>query len=214
MASLRKAAQCIGLKADFAVIRDLYGYWTGAPKQLSLLTQVKLLQGKHIHLNLIRTASFTNPLLRQIDAGLQFMRDTYAAVGVGVGRIQRFVVPQGGYEIIVSADVAADLMGTWYAPNDGVDVFLVLIIVGLLGESPTPGSCDKDDKDHGVIIDVFNNTDLGTTFAHEIGHYLGLEHEDDPNNLMFPSSPNGGKLTAGQGATMKLHCSMRAGCKL
>lgn len=216
MASLRKAAQCIGLSGQISIIRDFYGYWTGAPKPLSLLTQVRLLQGKHIHLNLIRTASFNDSLLEQIDSALQFMRDTYATVNVGVGRIRRFLPAHGGYEIIVDNDVARDLFDSWSVPGDGIDVFLVISIVGTaVGISPTPGSCDKDGKDSGVAIGVFDRgTDLGTTFAHEIGHYLGLEHEDDlPDNLMFTSAPNGGKLYGGQGGVMRLHCSMKPGCQ-
>src|SRR5262245_39737487 len=117
MASLRQAAQCIGLSGDIQVVRDFFGYWTGAPKPLSLLTQLKLLQGKHVHLNLIRTAALQPPSLKTIDAGLQFMRDVYATVGVGVGRIERYRVPQGGYEIVVDNDVAKDLFDSWSVPN-------------------------------------------------------------------------------------------------
>ena len=46
--------------------------------------------------------------------------------------------------------------------------------------------------------------------AHEVGHYLGLEHEDDlPDNLMFPAALNGGKLYGGQGGVMVIHCSVK-----
>lgn len=218
MASLSKAARCIGLSGRISIIRDFFGYWTGAPKPLSLLTQVRLLQGKHIHLNLIRAASSLalDPFPKRIDAALQFMRDTYATVGVGVGRINRFFVPQGGYEILVDDYVAQDLFDSWSAPGEGIDVFLVISLVGpRIGLSPTPGPCDKDGKDSGVAIGVFESgTQLGTVFAHEIGHYLGLEHEDKlPDNLMFPDASNGGKLYGGQGGVMRLHCSIRAGCQ-
>jgi len=216
MASVRQAAQCIGVSGEVSIIRDFYGYRTGAPKQLSLLTQVRLLQVKHIHLNLIRTAFLNDSVLKQIDVALQFMRDTYATVDIGVGRVKRFVVPQGGFEIIMDDAVALDLFESFSAPGDGIDVFLVIAIAGLpMGGSPTDGSCDKDDKDSGVAIGVFDSgTSLGITFAHETGHFLGLDHDGDPANLMFDSAPNGGKLNSGQGGVMKQHCSMRAGCQI
>ncbi len=38
----------------------------------------------------------------------------------------------------------------------------------------------------------------GQVLAHEIGHFLTLEHVDDSNNLMFPSWPNGQDLNTSQ----------------
>jgi hypothetical protein len=216
LASLRNAAACIGLSGDIRIVGDFFGYLTGAPKDLSVLTQMKLLQGKHIHLNLIRTAALPQTSLKTIDGGLQFMRDVYATVGIGVGRIRRFHVPQGGYEIVVDGSVALDLFDSFSVSNDAIDVFLCLLIVGpSIGKTPIPGSCDKDGKDSGSLIGVLDSGKLiGTTFAHEIGHYLGLEHDGNPANLMFASAPNGGQLSGGQGGAMKKHCFMRNGCAL
>jgi len=216
MASLRQAVQCIGLSGEVQVVRDFFGYPTGAPKPLSLQTQLQLLQGKHVHLNLIRTAALPPASLKTIDAGLQFMRDVYATVGVGVGRIERYRVPQGGYEIVVDDDVAKDLFDSWSVPNDAIDVFMCFSIVGpSMGKTPTPGSCDKDGKDSGSLIGVLDSGSLiGLTFAHEVGHYLGLEHDGNPANLMFPSAPNGAQLSGGQGGIMKTHCFMKGGCAL
>jgi len=216
MASIRNMSNCIGLSGEISMVRNFFGYWTGIPKPLSVLTQVRLLQGKHIHLNLIQTYPFTFSDFQKIDAGLQFMREVYATVNFGVGRIKHYNINQGGYEIIVDSDVAQDLMNSWSAPGDGIDVFLVLLIVGLsIGKSPTPGSCDKDSKnDSGSVIGVFDSgNDIGTTLAHEVGHYLGLEHETGlPDNLMYPAAPNGGKLYGGQGGVMHIHCAAKSGC--
>src|SRR5689334_19170154 len=101
MASLKAAAQCIGIPPSFRVVKDFFGYQTGTPKTLSLLTQLRLLQGLHIHLNVIRTATFKTDQLKQIDRALHVARETYGPVGIGIGRISRFRVPQGGYEIIM-----------------------------------------------------------------------------------------------------------------
>jgi hypothetical protein len=225
MASLRATAQCIGLSGQISIRTDFYGYRTKVPLSLSLLAQVRLLQGKHIHLNLIQTASFDDSQQEEIDYGLQVMRNIYATVNMGVGRIQRFFIPPG-HEVIDGDSEAKDLWNEFSVSNAGIDVFLVLSIVGdSNGKSRTPGSCDKDSKnDSGCVIEVKNTADgtgvkLGQTIGHEVGHYLGLDqdfkgnHSPDPNNLMFHIVSNGGQLTGGQGGVMKLHCSMRAGCQ-
>jgi hypothetical protein len=219
VASLRKAAQCIGLTGPVSLVHDFFGFFLGTPAgtTVSVRRQVRLLQGKHFHLNVIRTAPFNDALLARIDIALQLARDVYAPVSVGIGRIQHYSVPQGGYEIIMSEGVAFDLWDSWSVPNDGIDAFIPYSLAGEpSGRSPEDGSCDKDDKDSGLLVGVLDNTSnlaLGQALAHELGHYLGLGHEDDDgNNLMFPSVVNGGQLSGGQVGAIKLHCAMRAGC--
>jgi hypothetical protein len=41
-------------------------------------------------------------------------------------------------------------------------------------------------------------TQMGQVLAHEIGHFLTLEHVDDSNNMMFPSTPSGQNLVPNQ----------------
>lgn len=222
MASLRKAAQCIGLTGPISVVHDFFGFRLGTPAgtSVSLSRQLQLLQGKHVHLNVIRTAPFDDTLLARIDAALQIARDRYAPYSVGIGRIRHFHVPQGGYEIVVSMEVAWELWDSWSAPGDGIDGFFTYMFgdPDAGGISPTDGSCDKDDKESGFLIGILDyptNPGLGTAIAHELGHYLGLDHEDDlPENLMFPgydkNSPQ--TLDGGQVGAIKLHCAMRPGC--
>ena len=222
MASLKKTANCIGLTGNISIIQDFFGYrtWTPVSGPRSLRTQMRLLQGKHIHLNLIQTASFDISQQKEIDYGLQVTRKIYATVNVGVGRVQRFSIPPG-HEVIDGHDEAQDLWNKFSTPNDGIDVFLVRLIPGgVKGMSPEGGgSCDKDSKNNsGCVIDVEDSLDgsgftLGLVLAHEVGHYLGLGHEEKLyDNLMNPNIPNDGKLYGGQGGVMVLHCSVKGGC--
>jgi hypothetical protein len=219
MTSLGKIAQCIGLSDKVGVRQNFFGYRTNVPLRLSVLSQVRLLQGKHIHLNLIQTATFSPQNLKEIDYGLQTMRNIYATVNIGVGRILRYSIPPG-FEVIDDDSEAQDLWNAYSVSNDGIDVFLALSIVGnSSGKSPTGGSCDKDSKDDsGCVIPVDDNADgigltVGQAIAHEVGHFLGLSHEDElEDNLMYPIVPNGGRLYGGQGGSMVLHCSIRSGC--
>lgn len=221
MKRLSAAAKCIGLTGRFGVVQDFFGHRTNSAKQLGVAAQMRLLQGNHLPLNLIRTATFSDSQLKEIDLALRTMRRIYATVNVGVGRVQRYAIPPG-YEVIPGHDEAVDLWDEYSAPNLGIDVFLVRVILGSArGFSPTGGTCDKDSKDDsGCVIDVEDTTDgagigLGQVLAHEVGHYLGLEHEDAlPDNLMYPIVPNGGRLYGGQGGVMVLHCAIESGCNL
>ena len=89
MASLRSIAACIGVTGNFSVSRDFFGFLRGVPSDVSILTQVRRLQGRHVHMNFIRVGSdqFTNNDLAEMDSALQFTRDNYAQVNLGVGKV-------------------------------------------------------------------------------------------------------------------------------
>jgi hypothetical protein len=161
-------------------------------------------------------------------------------VNLGVGRVLHWFIDAAdadGKDDLGSEGEADDLIAEWSVPNDGIDAFVVRNISDpdFVGKaSDIPGECDKEAKDDGVVAGEIGRAfeDFSRTFAHEVGHHLGLSHNHggDPdcpdttngcNNLMAQTrcatSCGGGTrtavlLTSGQGSTMRDHCSVQDGC--
>lgn len=219
MASVRQIASCIGLPGDISVVRDFFGYATAIAQPLSLLTQVKRVQGKHFHVNHIRVAIDGGEWDLTIDEfnldqAVLSARDIFATVGLGIGRVQRFFVPVSEHDgHLADPCEGIELTDEWTAPNDGIDVFWVLSLGGgHHGFAPLDGPCDKDDGGDGIVIDVKRMLII-KTLAHELAHYLGLEHiVGHPNNLMQDPDLGQVQLTGDQGNTMRSHCVVKPGC--
>jgi hypothetical protein len=242
MTSLRAIASCIGVSGNFSVLRSFFGFFrgvlppdpTGASVRISLRRQMGLLQGAHFHLNVIAVGvdNFTDADDIEVDYSLFKIRNVYAQVNVGVGRIQHFaisVAEADGLDAPTTSDQLEDLTEAWSVPNDGVDLFIphdmnVPSNGGMiLGRSAVDGPCpgDKDDKGlSGSVSGLWGREQTARTVAHEVGHYLKLRHNHGDNcptataarnNLMAQSrcalsTRDSILLTSGQGNDVRDHC--------
>lgn len=247
MASVKSIMNCIGIDTggNTSILFHLFGFLrakvptdpvSSVTAQVSLLDHARSLQGKHIHLNIIRVGidNFTAAEVDKIDYAIYKARNIYRTVNLGVGRVEHYDVTSaaaGGKDDLGSEDEAEDLTHDWTVPNNGVDVFMVDNIsdTDFVGISPVGGPCDKDDKDMNGVIggEVNRGTEaVARTFAHEIGHYLGLSHNHGNNcpttaagraNLMAQtkcadSIRDSVVLTGSQGNTVRGHCFAQNGC--
>jgi len=255
MASVKSIMNCIGVDTSgpVSVLFHSFGFFrarvpadpcSSGTAQVSLLNHLKSLKGAHVHMNIIRVGidNFTDAEVDKIDSAIFEARNIYRTVNLGVGRVEHFDVTSimaDGKDDLGSEDEAEDLTHDWTVPNNGLDVFMVDNITAspedFVGISPIDGPCEKDDKEmNGVIGGEVNRTTDGVarTFAHEIGHYLGLVHNhgakpdcpDDTagcNNLMAQTrcadTCGGGvcqalNLIDSQGNTVRSHCFVQSGC--
>lgn len=220
MASLRASAACIGITDSPISVRHDYFGQLRTSVTVSLLEQMNRLRNRHIHLNCIRVGSdqFTGADFNEVDRAVKRIRDLYAAASIGVGRIQHFVISTAdarARDVINSDDEAETLTDEWTVPNDSLDIFFVRMYVGsTAGLSRVDGPCNKDAKGmDGSVVEM--NTGGGVSdfsLAHEAGHYLGLNHRNNPTALMNPIIPNGGQITNAEAANMRDHCFMKPGC--
>jgi hypothetical protein len=245
-ASIRALASCVGISGPFSILGDFFGFSrrrlppdpTGARVEVSLTEQITRLRGPHSNLNVIAVGSdqFTDNDFIEIDYSIFKLRNVYRPVGVGIGRVQHWVVSTadaGGLDTPTTDGDLEDLTQDWTVPNDGIDMFVPHNMSvpsnggTTLGMSPIDGPCDKDAKGmNGATCGLWGSEQTARTFAHELGHYLGLSHNHgdtcptttaERNNLMAQSrcalSPrNSVLLTSSQGDNMDDHCSIRAGC--
>lgn len=239
MASLRNIAACIGVTGNFSVLRNFYGFFltrvpddpTGVEITLSLLQQIKRLQQPHFHLDVTAVGSdnFTAAMNNSVDYSIFKIRNIYAQVGVGVGRVvhRRVLAANAqGLDVITTDAEVETITDTFAVDGDSINVLIpasMSVPSGtgiLLGRSALPGPCEeKDDKGlNGSVTGPWGSEQMARTFAHEVGHYLDLSHQNSvPDNLMCQSGQanstrNSILLDSDQGEEIKEHCLIQPGC--
>jgi len=250
MASVKSMLNCIGVNTSgsVSILFHMFGFTRGrvppeadtaVTPQVSLLQLVRDLQGRHLHLNVIRvgfdtlSANDQSEADEKLDYAIYRIRNIYRPVSLGVGRVEHYVITAAqanGRDDLGSEDEADQLSDEWSVPNNGIDVFVVRNIsdTDFVGISPIGGSCDKGDDDDGLVGGEINRAAEGfsRTFAHEVGHFLDLKHNHGStcptttaaqNNLMAQtkcaiSRRTSVLLTASQGTTMRGRCPVVNGC--
>jgi hypothetical protein len=238
MQSVRAMATCVGLIGNFSVVRDLFGFIrgklppdpTGVAVTVSLSRQARRLRGRHFHLNIIAIGrdQFSDADFIELDYSVFKLRNIYHTVSIGVGRVRHWGVSTAdadGLDTPTSEGDLEDITNHWTVPNYAIDMFIphnmsVASNGGTtLGLSPQDGPCDKNDDDmNGSTCGLWGSEQTARSFAHEIGHYLGVGHASDrPENLMCQSGGASNirdsvQLLSSQGDQMRVHCFVRDGC--
>lgn len=235
MTSIRDTANsCLGVTSGTISVReDVFGYiWGSMDRTLSVKNHFNLIKDDAFNLSAILvshdpgfTGAFTSDDTIRMQTAIDVMRGLYAQVGVGIRKIYWQYIPPAdanGYSV-VDASEATQLTEEWSGANDGIDLFFVTTITDAGGWSKTNGPCDKDASGRtGAVVELKSDEDYwGILLAHEVGHYLGLSHANDIDNVMGDDSDGNGigsinsgstELTNTQGNTMKSHCSIRPSC--
>jgi hypothetical protein len=152
--------------------------------------------------NIIKVGNFGSQEGLDLYDAVDITRQIYERRDITFSGVRRWIIDDtraGGFTILNDDPEFRDLLRGWSVPNDNIDVYVShdfdwSTFNGMAGDIPGPSS-KGGDKD-GVAVEKTGytsalgtrrlNTDvLSKLIGHELGHYLGLEHVSDANNLML-----------------------------
>jgi hypothetical protein len=174
---------------------------------------------RHLDLNMICVGfeDFTATDMANMNNAIQVTRAIYSNVRLNVRNVSFWQISlsdAGANAVIDSQAEAEDLTWDWTVANGALDVFVVRVMNGADGWSPLNGSCNKNAKGMtGTVVSLNGSPSyIANTLAHEIGHYLGLDHVPDTGNFIGGdgASDSFTGIFAWQGTIMRRHCFVRS----
>ena len=169
-----------------------------------------------LDINIIRVGveNFTSNDELEISNAINITRSIFSNVQINLRTVSNFQISlsdAGSNAVIDNESEAKDVTNDWSVDNDALDVFVVRAMTDADGRSPVDGNCDKDVNKEmtGSVVSLNGDSaNVGNTLAHEIGHYLGLDHVPDSGNFIGGngSSDSWTGIFAWQGNIMRTHC--------
>lgn len=221
MASLKSfTSQCLGVSQPSSVVRDVFSLNRGLQQEVSLKRQMRLARGESFGINaiLVCPSTFSSADRDEVEFAIQAARDIYDDVDIGIREVEYWSVPasdnpsqctlgdNGDDDLVESRQLTND----YTVDNDYLDVFFVRSIVGsAAGWSAINGPCSKEPflgfGMSGSVVELTGTPAFtGVALAHEVGHYLGLDHSTGSSNFMQAAGGAGNTvITTTQGDTIK-----------
>jgi len=248
VASLRQVFSALNRRGNVSLCGDILGFSNGRvpaavnaarPKPKINVNQfVRLLRGKHFHVQLIVTGSdlLSENDKKVLDYDIFRLRNIYSAAEIGIGIISwdlRTAQDSSGHAVVRTADDITTTGHDITAEGDFVPVVLPAdmnvtvvnpdgTVTIALGLSPTSGPCSPraDSGMNSSVVD-FAGEPGGRALAHEVGHYLGASHPVTPGMSLMAQdaavrNAGGDPFTAtmileNERTIMRKHCVMRPG---